>query len=300
MGVFLFVVLISAVIILTIKLHLMRKAAKEIAENFAARLTEDTNSLIYISSRDKIMCELATAISEQLAKLRDERRRFQQGDNELKEAVTNISHDLRTPLTAICGYLDLLEREEKSAAVSRYINMIENRTAALKSLTEELFRYSVTVSIDDIDGEKLSLNSVLEESLISFYATLEQRQIKPEISIPETAIERTLNRSALVRIFGNIINNAVKYSDGDLTVELSEDGTITFSNSAKELSTVEVGKLFDRFFTVENGRNSTGLGLSIAKLLTERMGGTISASCEYGRLYIRLKFPPELPEAVTK
>ena len=89
---------------------------------------------------------------------------------------------------------------------------------------------------------------------------------------------------------GNIIGNAIKYSDGDLAITLRENGGMVFSNTAKGLDPVAVGKLFDRFFTVETGRNATGLGLSIARLLTEQMGGAISAEYAEGRLVIVLQF----------
>ena len=91
------------------------------------------------------MRHLANTINRQLRKLRTERRRFQQGDLELKNAVTNISHDLRTPLTAICGYLELLEQEEKPETVSRYIGIIKDRVDILAQLSEELFRYSAKI-----------------------------------------------------------------------------------------------------------------------------------------------------------
>lgn len=286
-------VLLVAVLILSARLCLMKKTAAELAEGFADRLTEDTNVLLDISSRDKNMLRLAKEINRQLAALRRERQRFQQGDTELKEAVTNISHDLRTPLTAICGYLDLLKREDTSETAARYIAMIEGRTEALKSLTEELFRYSILISVNDGASERLRLNDILEESLLSFYGAMEGRGIHPTVQLPEDRVERTLNRSALSRVLDNILTNAIKYSDGDLSVSLSADGTIGFSNSAKRLSAVEVGKLFNRFFTVESGRGATGLGLSIARLLTERMGGTIAADYEDQTLRITLRFPPD-------
>ena len=97
-------------------------------------------------------------------------------------------------------------------------------------------------------------------------------------------------------MLGNILNNALKYSDGDLEVRLTKDGTLAVSNTASALSEVEVGRLFDRFFTVEAARNSTGLGLSIAKLLTERMGGSITSRYEAGRLSILLEFPMDVEE----
>lgn len=135
------IIIILAMIImaLLVKIRILQKAAEEIENAFADRLITDTNTLIDISSRDKYMRNLANAVNVQLRKLRTERHRFQQGDTELKNAVTNISHDLRTPLTAICGYLDLLEQEETSEAVERYIEVIRNRAEILTQLTEELF-----------------------------------------------------------------------------------------------------------------------------------------------------------------
>lgn len=283
-------VLALAVLLLAGKVFLLRKSAREIETALADRLTTDTNTLIDISSRDGAMRSLAASVNAQLRQLRRERQRFQQGDQELKDAVTNISHDLRTPLTAICGYLDLLEQEEKTSTVARYLGMIENRTEAMRQLTEELFRYSVLLSAPDDSCETLALNRVLEESIASFYGALHGRGITPVLSIPEAPVQRTLNRSALLRIFGNILSNALKYSDGDLAVTM-DGGVIVFSNAAASLSPVQAGRLFDRFYTVETARDATGLGLSIAKLLTERMGGRISADYADGRLSVTVQFP---------
>lgn len=275
---------------LCVKIYLMKKSAKEISSAFADRLQTDTNTLIAISSHDKDMRELADSINKQLKILRKEHHRYTQGDTELKEAVIGISHDLRTPLTAICGYLDLLEREEKSETVRQYLGQISNRTDVMKQLTEELFRYSVVAYVKENSIERICLNNALEESIASFYGAICQKQIVPQISITETRVERYLDRSALARIFGNIISNALKYSDGDFSVSLDSDGAITFSNTAESLNYVEAGKLFDRFYTVETARNSTGLGLSIAKLLTEQLGGKIKAEYLAGKLVITLLF----------
>lgn len=268
----------------------MRKAAKEIDTGLAERLHIQTNTLIDISTRDSSMRRLASDINLQLKKLREERRRYQQGDLELKEAITNISHDLRTPLTAICGYLDLLEREEVSDDVRQYLVQIQNRTDALKLLTEELFRYSVISSTNQLSKEKIDLRRALEDSMISFYGALKQRGIHPNIAMTEQSVQCFLDPTAVGRIFNNIISNALKYSDGDLDVRLDDTGKITFTNTAKALNPVLAGRLFDRFYTVETGRGSTGLGLSIAKLLTERMGGSIEASYAGDRLCITVKF----------
>ena len=276
--------------VLAVKILIMQKSMNEICDCIAEHLSSDTNQLVTVSSGDRHIRRLAGRISVQLAELRRMKLRYTGGDRELKEAITNISHDLRTPLTAICGYLELLETEEMTDNTRRYLDQIANRTEALKGLTEELFRYSVITSVSELNCEQVNVGRVLEDTLISFLGAFEQKNITPNISLPDNAVFRTLDKSALSRIFGNIIGNAIKYSSGDFAVTMSENGEIVFSNTAPELSSVEVGRLFDRFYTVDSAHKSTGLGLSIAKLLTERMGGSISADYKENTLSINLFF----------
>lgn len=274
-------ILVLMIAALLVKIHILQKCAGEIAEAFADRLSTDTNTLIDISGRDRYMCHLADVVNVQLRRLRVQRNRFRRGDAELKNAVTNISHDLRTPLTAICGYLDLLEKEEKSENAERYIGIIRNRSEMLIRLTEELFRYSVILAGENhTPWEPVDLNRALEESVAAFYTALSERNINPRIRMPEEKVIRILDGSALSRIFSNLLQNAVKYSGGDLEITLSGTGEIVFANTAPGLDEIQLGRLFDRFFTVESARKSTGLGLAIARDLAERMGGSISA--EYG------------------
>lgn len=325
---FLCVILSVITIILSARLYLFQKSLIEINEGLTEIIGQniDTNALLTVSSGNRQIRRLALQLNRQLASLRKEHLRYENGDRELKEAITNISHDLRTPLTAICGYLDLLQKEFEfvpsdtaqnrydrgvPSKALRYLEIIRNRTEAMKQLTAELFRYSVALSEKETRPVTLSLNKVLEECLISFYAELEQRSITPVIKTPEETVLRTLDAFSLKRIFNNIISNAVKYSDGDLRVELASDGVITFSNKTDRLTPVTTAQLFDRFFTVETitaspsdicaenavqkpdygVESSTGLGLSIAKLLTERMGGFIGAEYKDGELHITVQFP---------
>ena len=253
----------------------------------------------------------------------ESRRRYRNGDRELKEAVTNISHDLRTPLTALYGYLELADAALESGRgdpgepdVERavhYLAQIRNRADAMRSLTEELFRYSIILSApgenagsrqdSGLAGERVVLNRFLADFLLSYYDIFTQNGIEPRIRIADAEVVRFLDTGALRRVFSNILDNAVKYGKparsacgGDmcsgqvcLSVELFADGTVVFCNSAQDLDWVSCERLFDRFYTVETGRDSTGLGLSIARLLTERMGGSISASYADGMLSITVR-----------
>ncbi|MGA3600230.1 sensor histidine kinase [Lysinibacillus agricola] len=285
-------ILLVTVLLLTVKIRLLQKGIDEIQTEFKKHLSEDTNTLISSTSHNAHLKKFAAEINLQLRLLRNERRRFQTGDRELKEAITNISHDLRTPLTAISGYMELLEKEEKSEAAARYVAVINNRTEAMKHLIEELFRYSViTASPEKVHFEYISLNATLEESISSYYVELKARAIEPKIIMPTEQIKSLLDKNILSRILGNLLNNAIKYSDGDLEITLSPTGKLTFTNTAATLNTVQVGKLFDRFYTVESARHATGLGLSIVKILVEQMDGHVSAAYANNKLTIELTFP---------
>lgn len=286
---------VIVILALIIKIFLMKKDIHAIATDFHEKLKSDTNTLLTLSGNDESIRALAADINKALKELRRQRLRFEQGDAELKNAITSISHDLRTPLTAISGYLDLLEREETSNEAGRYIGIIANRIEVLKQLANELFKYSVITSPDyNLTMEWVSLNAVLEESVAGYYAALQKKGIVPEISMPPTAVYRTVNRAVLSRTFSNLIGNAIKYSNGDLNITLKETGEIVFSNTAPELSEVQVERLFDRFYTVQTAGKSTGLGLSISRILTEQMNGRITADFHNGKLSISIQFSDKI------
>lgn len=280
---------VAAIMFLWVKVFLLKKSAREIADSFEEKLKTDTNTLIDISSRDKDMRHLADSINVRLKELRQEHLQYHQGNTELKNAITNISHDIRTPLTAIYGYLDMIRQTDDPEKQAKYIAIMKDRTELMKHLTEELFRYSVIIADEtDMETEEVFVNQVLAESISSFYPALSEKGITPQITITEKRIVRIVNRAALSRVFSNLLNNAVKYSDGDLQIALSDVGEITFSNTAKELSAVEVEQLFDRFYTVEAAHHSTGLGLSIARSLVKRMGGSIHATYRDDKLTLQI------------
>lgn len=291
-------VLALVVGILGLKISLMRHAVHVLRQDLLEHRKQDTNTLLTLSCRDKELRKLTSCLNEELRQLRQDRLRYQQGDRELKEAVVNISHDLRTPLTALSGYLELLKDQQLTGDTARYLEQIQRRTQAMKRLTEELFRYSVVVS-EAIQLQPIDLCRAVEESLLSFYGAMEQRGMEPEVCLPEKPVIRRLDPAALNRVLGNILTNALRYSPGDLSVILDQNGRLAFSNTAPGLDPVAAGRLFDRFYTVETAQNSTGLGLSIAKDLTQRMGGEIGADYQQGRLTLWVQFPEKEPSLST-
>lgn len=285
------VILIIGVLILIGYLVSIQNSIREIANELDEKLETDTNTLISISSGNREIRHLADRMNGQVHALRTERLKLQNGDMELKTAITNISHDLRTPLTAICGYLDLLEQEELPEKSEKYLAVIRERTNVMRSLTEELFQYSVVaLKEDELQMEDVCINDILEQSLAGFYGVFTKSGMIPDIQMAEQRVIRRLDKAALRRIFDNILGNAARYTDGDLTVVLTSEGKVIFSNHASNLSRVEAERLFERFYTVESAKNSTGLGLSIAKLLTEKMGGFCLAEYVNGMLSIQIGF----------
>ena len=230
-------------------------------------------------------------VDRALSELQQQRQQFLRGDRELKEAIAGVSHDIRTPLTAICGYLALIEWETLPPETAEKLAHIDERVEALQTLAEELLQYATAASAAPLSLQPVNLSGVLEEELLAFRYALESRGIEPNITMPEKAVWCSLDRNAAVRVVENLLSNAVKYSGGDLTVRLTSAGELTLENAA-QLTQSEVQRLFERFYTVDACARSIGLGLSVAKLLTEKMGGAVSAACENGRLILRVKFLP--------
>ncbi|MCR5249875.1 MAG: HAMP domain-containing histidine kinase [Lachnospiraceae bacterium] len=277
---------------LIIKLVVLRTAVRDLGNDFAERKELHSNRLLGSISRDREIRRLATLMNETLVSLRDAFHRYELGDAEIKTAITNIAHDLRTPLTAICGYVELGEKLEKSPEMERYLSVIGERAAHMKKLTEELFEYAL-LSGGGVKEEKqeLCINMLLENAIMDHYPAFSEKGIEPVVDITEKEIRRNLVQSYVERILSNLLSNALKYSDGDLEISLDASGKLRVANSAAELSTIEVNRLFDRFYTVDNARNhSTGLGLSIVKLFCERMGCALNAEYRDGKIVIEIEF----------
>lgn len=284
----LIILLIFVCIFLIVKVFLLKKTIREIEKSFTYILESDTNNIVTISSLDKDIKNLTINLNKNLIELRKQKLQYKNGNQELKKIITNISHDLRTPLTVINGYIDLLQKENKNVEQERYIETIKEKIYELKELTEQLFEFSKTVDVNlELKKEQCCINDILVESLANYYNQFKEKNIIPKITISNKKINKCLNRSAIIRIFENILSNVLKYSNGNFEVILNDEGIITFSNKAKSLDGITVQKIFDRYFTVENAKESTGIGLAIAKQLTELNGGKITA--EYVNEYLNIK-----------
>lgn len=299
------IILFVICMILIIKIYLNNKDIKKIGENLEEILTNDTNNLITVSTSNKQIKKVAGKLNTELKKLRKVKIQYENGSEELKRTITNISHDMRTSLTAISGYIELMENNIEAEEVNnskskiirreenkqKYLKIIKRKTSELIELTEQLFKFSTTMdTLWKIDKENCCINEILEEILAEYYSIFKKKNIVPEINICNEMIYKNLNKNSLIRIFENILSNMIKYSDGNFKIKLERSGKIIFSNKAKKLDTTTVQKIFDRYFTVENANNVTGVGLSIAKQLVEINEGNIIAKYMDGNLVIEVQF----------
>ena len=298
------IILFVICMILIIKIYLNNKDIKKIGENLEEILTNDTNNLITVSTSNKQIKKVAGKLNTELKKLRKVKIQYENGSEELKRTITNISHDMRTPLTAISGDIELMENNIEAEEVNnskskiirreenkqKYLKIIKRKTSELIELTEQLFKFSTTMdTLWKIDKENCCINEILEEILAEYYSIFKKKNIVPEINICNEMIYKNLNKNSLIRIFENILSNMIKYSDGNFKIKLERSGKIIFSNKAKKLDTTTVQKIFDRYFTVENANNVTGVGLSIAKQLVEINKGNIIAKYMDGNLVIEVQ-----------
>ena len=291
------IVLAIALAAAVIKIVLLRRGFDELTENIEDQVNGNTQISVTLSTADPHARRAAETINRELTNLQKERNDYLDGNRKVAEAVTGISHDIRTPLTAINSYLDLMADEKDEELKAQYLERIKSRTLSLSGLADELFKYSTSADpahyiskAESSAAEPLDICRILEECILSFYAAFKKKGIEPQIELPEKTVSVHCDRKSANRIFENIISNALKYADGSLEIRLDDSGCAVFSNPAPNLTPVSAAKLFDRYYTVNEGSESTGLGFSIAKELVTRNGGTIESELKDGILSVIVRF----------
>lgn len=220
---------------------------------------------------------------------------YKEKDIELREAIANMSHDLRTPLTSIMGYVyllndDKLDKEERK----EYLKIIEKRSLVLNDLITNFYGLSrIQADQYEIKFEPVNLELVLGEIIAAFYETLDYKFGEPEINIEEGLGPVLGDKQALNRIFTNLIENIIKHGEGEVKISLKKKNkyiVMEFSNKAEELEPKDVNRIFEKFFTKDRMRTgqNTGLGLAIVKLLVEKQGQKIEAKKVRNRLVINI------------
>ena len=222
------VVLSILVITLLIRVVTTNIELKNITRELEEITEKDTNLLLSTSSGDKSIKILVDSLNKELKKLLSLKREYSKGIFDVKKSAENIAHDIRTPLTAIKGYVDLLEEEELSEEGRKYLDIIRGRTQYLKSLTDELFLSLSMKSRGVLNLSNIDAKSILEEALVSNYKEFEKKGMTPSFITPNEKVIIKADSKALYRAYSNIISNALKYGEGEFKVEMDEKGNTIF------------------------------------------------------------------------
>ena len=278
-----------------IKLFLIKKNLREMARELKATRESGYNRNLRIGLVDKDLEGVAAEFNNNIEhqkkiKLEDERNRRQ-----LEQSISDIAHDLRTPLTVIRGNLRMLSEENLSEKGREYLEAADRRAEVLKNMVDEFFELSLIESGDlTIEKEKIDLTEFLAEFIIDNESMIRSKGLEPDIRLPEKSININADKGMLTRIMSNLLNNICKYAKNSFMLTVSQQGDgalITLENETADDAAVDTEHIFDRTYRADKARHdgSAGLGLYIVKLLVEKMGGEILAKAENKRLRFEIK-----------
>ncbi len=280
-----------------VRLMVLKKSVKA-AECQLKEINEqlEENREVKLSAPDKELEELLVEINRSLKEIRRERIVYARWETEFKQQIENISHDLRTPLTSMIGYLKLMDRTGLGEEEQEDLQRVLRKAEQLQELITQFYDYSrVTAKGYPLELERVEVTRLLREALADSYGELSGKQLEVTAELPETPVYVSGNQQALKRVIQNLLQNSVKYAVGFLKVSVREEENqveICFINAVEGMTEQEAGRLFERFYTLDSsrGNGSTGLGLTIAKEFVEKMGGSIRAELVEGNLQFRCGF----------
>lgn len=280
--------------ILLFLLLLQRQEIRSISRQLKEIKEQDTNLLVHSAGSNST--ELINEINALLQELQRSRIHYQQKNHALEQMMTNISHDLRTPLTSAMGYIHIIQNSDLSGEEKeRELAIIEKRLSRLEELINSFFEFSRIIS-NEKAPEKMDVNivAVLEESIAHYYDDYCAKNREIILNCTQHKLMIYSNKNMLLRIFDNLISNALKHGVGNLTVsiDLAENIQIKFENEPQD-SDIDINHIFDEFYTTDISRTkgNTGLGLAIVKQFTEILNGSVSAKNQDGVFVMTVQLP---------
>lgn len=297
------IIILSALCAVFIALYLtQRRQIKKICRRLVFLKNNRSNMKITYDTPFSEINLLTTEINSLIESCKKTEILSERKDNELKSTITSLSHDIRTPLTSLDGYFQLLKQSKDIKEREKYEKVIQTRITSLRDILEELFTYAKLQDTEyELSLETVNLNKAVCDSLFLFYEELKLKNVEPDINITEEPVSVRANEEALHRVFHNIIKNALEHGgtgnntkDGISITLVKRVDRVDFicSNIIENADEIDVERVFDRFYKSDSARTqiSTGLGLSIAKELTLRMGGDISVNMENSVFTVTVSF----------
>ncbi len=283
---------IGAALYFGIRYALLKSSIQEI-NNELDKITRDLkkNRILKLPSPQRELEMLLSSLNHTLEQVRQERISYEKREQEFQRQLEDISHDLRTPLTAIQGYLKLIGQKNLDREEKEYLEVIRRRSAHLQHLINQFYEFSTLLSGSyKMEFRDVDLARMCREQLLGYYRQLEEAGIEVQIRIPEKPVFIRADEYALSRIIGNLLQNAARYAKHRLEIEITEtqisetmkEIVLICANDAEYLKENDVQQMFQRFYTGDHARSQggTGLGLAISRHLAEQMGGTMTVESE--------------------
>lgn len=276
---------ISILIAITCVIYIVmiRRQIKDVCRQIKFISEHRSNKRVATDLRSKEILELADSVNNLIAEKNSVKIQADNNERAFKDTISGISHDIRTPLTSLDGYFQLMKNSTDSKLNEKYSWIISGRIKALQDMTEQLFTF---VKLENtsyvLDCEPINLTQAMCDVMFSFYDDMVNSGLEPQVNIPDEIFTVNANLAGIKRVLQNIIKNSLVHGERDLFVKLrqrDEFAEISVGNMISEDEVIDVSRVFDRFYKAEASRKkgSTGLGLFIAKQLVERMGGQIRA-----------------------
>lgn len=282
---------------LAVRQAILEKGLRRAARRMREQMANETTARLALPCPSAGAEELLFCLNQLLELRQEERALYRRKEQELRRQIANVSHDLRTPLTSILGYLQLLEGEglplEKRA---EYLAVIEGRARTLQTFIAAFYDLSRIEGGElPLEREKVDLSRALSDQLAAAYEQIEAAGLAVEVDIAPGLPPVWADSGAVTRIFSNLLTNALRHGEDALSVRLYREGGAilsAFSNRAEGLTAEDAAHVFERFYTADKMRTgqSTGLGLAIVKALAERMGHTVAARWEDGVFTIEVRW----------
>lgn len=273
---------------------LLKKQIHRMNQILEKRVKEQGRQPVSLELINDELSHLAKNINVCLKAEENLRLEVLRGEKKFKELIANISHDLRTPLTAVMGYLQLLEKDKLTNDQLEKLTIAIKHTNELGSLIEQFFEYAYLINHEPkIDWERINLTNQVTECLVASVSMLEENNLSVDYKEPKPIFING-DQIMITRIIQNLIRNCAKHAHGDIKIriKITDQVILSFSNPVKDMHSVDTERLFERFYTGDSSRNySSGLGLSIVKILVEQMGGTVGADLNNGMLHVYICMP---------
>ena len=289
-------ILAGIIILQSIIIWKYQRQVKDICRQLAFLMKHDSNMLIHREFGLGGIGMLSDRLNDLLELRRKEKRYYQEKETLIADTYTNLSHDIRTPLTSLDGYFQLMEACENVEEQRRYLNIIHERIHSLNEMLEELFMFTKLKNESyRLELTSCCINRILKETVFSYYDDWVRREIQPDIQITEEQLYIDGNKQGLSRIIQNVIKNGLDHGEKKIRIVLKREqnqAVLRISNQVIASEKIDIEHVFDRFYKADAARSktSTGLGLSIAREFVRRMNGEIGAKIEENEFIVEMSF----------